>query len=275
MRRATSLTSFLKAASARLNFSASAACLAVTLACSVPASARSLRMGAASRTDLPKSSCTTRALLASSAKPARARAVCCRASTGSARRRAATSTLMARSAWLTAFVPSASLSTWLNLTMMPPTASSVVPVVRAKRSSLLISSTVEPVASARSFMASTASTADLSHAAMVPTDSAAASCGPRALKASPTFSVLLSSSPRLRTTPCRPPCTWLAPCRLSRMPICSAMVLRPVVQRRAEAGRSRRARSAHSCRVTRSMRCMSASRPLARRGGRSRRARRR
>ena len=125
MLRATSVTLACRAKISLLNASAAFACSVVAVAFNRPASARSLRKGAASLTDRPNSCWTIRALLPSSPNFASAAAVWRSASAGSSARSFWTSTPIACSAWLAAFLPSASPSALLNLTRMPETSSKV------------------------------------------------------------------------------------------------------------------------------------------------------
>ena len=152
--REASVAFLLRAASSRLNASASRVCCAVTEATPKPRSARSFSSGATSRTDRPKRSCTTRALLASSSYCDSARATAAKASEGSWLFRP--STLRPIDVIIRAISESgfAAFNAWLNFTRAPPAVSRLVPVLSAVSSSADRLRMDEPVASARSFSAS-------------------------------------------------------------------------------------------------------------------------
>ena len=199
-----------------LNFSASSAWAWVVVATSWPFSARSLSRGATSRKDLPNSSCVRRALLPSSAKPARALAVVCRATAGSWALRSAMlrpRALMASSA----SEPGLALfSAALNLTRLVPTVSRLVPVRRATFSRALMFSMLAPVASLRSLRRSMASVAPRMRPTKAPTVRVPARPARVLLRVLPTRLAWLSSRPRLLATLAKAP--WVASVAVRRMP---------------------------------------------------------
>ncbi|MNL18291.1 hypothetical protein D3C87_1394330 [compost metagenome] len=152
--RAASVAPVFMANSCLLKTSAFSACALDTVPTSSVFSARSLRKGATSFTDLPNSSCTRRALLPSSAKPDSATATRRSASAGSMLFSSSALNPMAFNAIEGPFLPSASLSVALNFVIAPVTVSIDVPVIIATFSSALIFSMVDPVASATSLSAS-------------------------------------------------------------------------------------------------------------------------
>ena len=194
-------------ASCLLNRSASATCLAVTVAETSPASARSLSSGATSRIDLPNSSCTMRAFAPSLSNCASAMATWRRASAGSIRRSASASRPIIFSAMPASLSGLAAASCWLSFTSEPATVSIVAPVRRATASSRLIDSMLAPVASATSFMASSALMVWRVQAASAPTDRPATSAAPMPRRASATFTAPPCSAPISLLTPASPALT--------------------------------------------------------------------
>ena len=195
-------------ASPWLNFSASSACFAVTVAATSPACARSLSSGATSRMLLPNSSWTMRALAPSDSNCASATATSRSASAGSSRRRFCASSPIIFSASPASLSGLAAESCWFSLTSAVATWSKLPPVRSATASRRLRDSIDDPVASARSLKASSALIVWRVKAAIAPTDRPAISAAPTPRRASATLTAPPCSVPSSLLTPDSP--LWTA-----------------------------------------------------------------